>query len=105
MTIQPAIEKTHPIGSGTQKIYRFDNGLGAFVVQFTIAPGVGSYGAEDGRWELAVLRFTGDGDDYELTYDTPITDDVLGRLDEDEVQETLARIRDLPTTTGEEAAR
>lgn len=99
MTIQPTLERSHPAGSGTQKIYRFENGYGASVVQFTIGSyGVGSYGVESGRWELAVLRFTGDNvaRDFELTYDTPITDDVLGHLDDDEVEETLARIRELP---------
>lgn len=100
--ITPTIERPHPAGSGTQRIYRFPNGYGASVVQFAI-PGVsmavGSYGVENGLWELAVLRFvtegTGQGS-YELTYDTPITDDVLGHLDEEEIQEILTRIRDLP---------
>ena len=94
MTIQPTAETTHPIGTGTQKIYRFDNGFGASVVRFTIAPGVGSYGAEQGLWEMAVVEFTADS--FELVYDTPIAGDVLGHLSDDEVEATLAKIRDLP---------
>lgn len=104
MTIAPTLERPHPAGSGTQRLYRFDNGLGASVVQFTVMGLSGSYGAENGRWELAVLRFTGEGlgeRNWELTYDTPITDDVIGHLDEDEVQELLVRIRDLPSAGGE----
>lgn len=94
--IEPFIEKTHPIGNGTQKLYRFDNGYGASVVQFTVGGflGAGSYGAAAGQWELAVIKFEGDG--WHINYDTPITDDVLGFLTDAEVQETLARIRDLP---------
>jgi hypothetical protein len=106
MTFTPTLERPHPAGSGTQKIYRFDNGFGASVVRFTIGGfGVGSYGAASGHWELAVLRFTGENvaRDFDLAYDTPITDDVLGHLDDDEVETLLAQIRDLPNT--EEVAR
>lgn len=102
-TIEPAIEKPHPAGEGVQRIYRFDNGYGASVVRFLIkgysSLPVGSYGAESGRWELAVLRFTGEGVEpgaWDLTYETPVADDVLGHLDDDEVQATLRKIRDLP---------
>lgn len=75
--------------SGTQNIYRFDNGYGASVVR-----GFGTYGAERGRWELAVLRWS--GDDWDITYDTPITDDVIGQLSDEDVQQKLREIRDLP---------
>ena len=94
--IQPISEKPHAVGSGIQKLYRFDNGYGASVVQFSIGALGGSYGAESGLWELAVLRYDGDGDGYELTYETPITDDVMGHLSDDDVQDVLVRIRELP---------
>jgi len=100
--IQPSAEVAHPIGVGTQRIYRFDNGYGASVVRFTIAPGVGSYGAGEDLWELAVVRFTGPGvspKDFELTYGTPLTDDVIGWLSDEDVQEKLRQIRDLPPVT------
>jgi hypothetical protein len=103
MTIQPTLEQPHPAGSGTQRVYRFDNGYGASVVQFTFHGLSGSYGADAGLWELAVVRFTGEGAtpaNFELTYDTPITDDVIGHLDEGEVQALLVRIRDLPAVDG-----
>jgi hypothetical protein len=100
--IQPTLERPHPAAPGTQKIYRFDNGYGASVVQFSWGGLGGSYGAESGRWELAVLRFTNredfdpNGKNWDLAYDTPITDDVVGHLDDEDVQELLVRIRALP---------
>jgi hypothetical protein len=106
MTIQPTLERSHPAAPGTQKFYRFDNGLGASVVRFSFSPGVGSYGAAEGLWELAVLKFSGPNtaSDFELTYATPITDDVVGHLTEDEVQALLVRIQELPALDGGESA-
>lgn len=93
--IQPTESRPHSIGAGEQNLYRFDNGYGASVVRFEYM-GAHSYGGEQGLWELAVLRFTGDGiDDCEITYSTPVTDDVIGWLDDDAVQEKLRQIRDL----------
>lgn len=84
------IEREHPAGmGGVQKVYRFDNGYGASVVKTPF-----SYGGEIGLWELAVLAFT--GEDYKLTYATPIASDVLGRLHESDVEETLEAIKALP---------
>lgn len=70
---------------GTQHVYRFSNGYGASVVQ-----GGHTYGGDDGLWELGVVVF--DGDDWHLTYDTPITDDVIGWLDPEGVAGLLIRI-------------
>jgi hypothetical protein len=100
-------EQPHPIGNGVQKLYRFDNGYGASVVQFA-----GSYGFEQGLWELAVIRWDNspihedlsypDGiGPYSIAYDTPITDDVIGYLTEMEVEEVLNRIEALPTEAAE----
>jgi hypothetical protein len=70
---------------GTQKVYRFDNGFGASVVQHQF-----SYGGQSGKWELGVVKF--DGEDWHLAYDTDIADDVLGYLSDAEVSELLDRI-------------
>jgi hypothetical protein len=83
MKFTPHMER--PLNGGTQKIYRFDNGLGASVVQHNF-----SYGGDCGQWELAVLKF--EGEHWDLTYDTPITDDVLGRLEWAEVEGYLEQI-------------
>jgi len=83
------IDRAHPAGmGGTQKIYKFPNEYGASVVQF-----YGSYGYDDGKWELGVVKW--DGDDYKLTYETPITNDVLGHLTWEDVEKHLAEIKSL----------
>lgn len=89
-TLKPI--RTAAKNGGTQSLYRFDNGYGASVVQ-----GPYTYGGDQGLWELAVIVW--DGDDFKLTYDTPITDDVLGHLGEGDVAETLQQIADLPART------
>lgn len=71
---------------GVQRTFKFDNGYGASVVQHS-----GSYGGPAGLWELAVLGRSG-----RLTYETPITDDVIGRLTWNEVMEIVAKIAALP---------
>ena len=66
-------------------VYKFDNGYGASVIC-----NPGSYGYDQGLMELAVIVFCGNG--YDLTYDTPITYDVIGYLDENGVDEVLGAI-------------
>jgi hypothetical protein len=70
---------------GVQYHYKADNGYGASIVQTTY-----SYGGKDGLWELAVLDSDG-----QITYNTAITNDVLGYLSEEEVNETLEKIKNL----------
>jgi hypothetical protein len=74
---------------GIQKIYKFDNNYGASVVNHS-----GSYGSDRGLWELAVLFFESD-DDWDLCYTTPITNDVMGYLEEARVEEILVEIKAL----------
>lgn len=70
---------------GVQAIAEFDNGFGASIVQTPY-----TYGGKDGLYELAVLNTDG-----HLTYDTPITNDVLGYLTEQDVTEVLIKIQQL----------
>lgn len=64
--------------------YKFPNGYGVSVIH-----GRYSYGLE-----LAVLSF---GDEFpEITYTTPITDDVLGYLTPKKLTKALTAIRRLP---------
>ena len=87
----PIIDRSHPAMSGFQKIYRFPNGYGASVIQT-----VGSFGAfESYGLELGVIEFT--GDKWTLTYETPITDDVLGHLTPETLEQALDDIAALPT--------
>lgn len=73
------------LNGGTQTVHKFENGYGASVIR----GGSFAYGG----LELAVLKF--DDDKYSLCYDTDITDDVLGYLEEDEIPEILERIGNL----------
>lgn len=75
----------HPMGIGKQCIVQFPNGYGASIVQ-----GPHTYGGSNGLYELAVF-----GKDGQITYDTPITNDVLGHLSEEEVEKTLLDIKNL----------
>jgi hypothetical protein len=59
-----------------------------------------SYGYEKGLWELAVLRYT--GDKYDLCYSTPITNNVIGHLTDEEVNATVDKIIALPKAIGGE---
>jgi hypothetical protein len=63
----------------------FDNGYGASVVRHIM-----SYGGKLGLYELAILDKEGD-----LTYDTPITNDVIGYLTPEEVTNYLIKIQEL----------
>ena len=71
-----------------QKIYKFENGYGASVICNDI-----SYGHELGLWELAVIKWN--EDEWSLCYDTEITNDVIGYLNEDEVDNVLQQIEGL----------
>jgi hypothetical protein len=75
----------HPNMNGVQARIQFENGYGASVVK-----GEYTYGGKDGLYELAVLDSNGD-----LTYETPVTDDVEGYLSEDDVTKLLEQIQSL----------
>ena len=77
------------IHSGIQAIVEFENNYGASVVKHDY-----SYGGKDGLYELAVIQYDESGD-WDICYDTPITDDVLGYLTEDNVTEYLTQIEQL----------
>ena len=70
--------------NGIQKVYKFPNGYGASVIKHK-----GSYGYQKGLWELAVLH------NGKLCYDTEITDDVIGHLNDPEVDRLLRMIKEL----------
>jgi phosphoglucomutase len=75
----------HPAGMGKQCIVQFQNGYGASIVQ-----GPYTYGGTKGQYELAVF-----GKDGQISYSTPITDDVLGYLTEEDVEKILTDIKNL----------
>jgi hypothetical protein len=63
----------------------FENGYGASVIRTEH-----SYGGSRGLYELAVLD-----NDGKLTYDTSITEDVIGYLSSEKVTDYLIQIQDL----------
>lgn len=69
--------------SGIYSRTMFENGFGVSVIKHKY-----SYGGPDGLYELAILDSDG-----EITYDTPIADDVIGYLTEDGVTALLAEIQ------------
>lgn len=95
--LEPAAVRIIGAIQGVQKLYRFPNGYGASVVK-----GEHTYGGDEGLWELAVLTFadkngTTLGDyDFEICYTTPICEDVVGHLTDEEVETYLYRIKELP---------
>ena len=82
------LQFTNKIHDGVGARVFFKNGLGASVVSHKY-----SYGGPEGLYELAVIK--GDEDVWVLTYDTPITSDVLGHLTEEEVESYLNQIEEL----------
>lgn len=68
-----------------QTIYKFPNGYGASVIKFKyIYFGI----------EIAVLKFYKEGN-WDINYATPITNDVIGGLDEQSRDKVLQQIFDL----------
>ena len=63
----------------------FENGFGISIVRHPY-----SKGNKAGLFEIAVL--SGTAEHWNLTYDTPITDDVLGWLSWAEVQNHIGRV-------------
>lgn len=78
------LEFRHSFTSGEISRLHFGNGYGVSVVR-----GPHTYGGEDGLFELAVIDSTTD----EITYDTPITDDVVGYLTPEGVTQLMAEIQ------------
>lgn len=76
--------KPHPIGNGLQAKMNFDNDYGVSVVKFN-----GSYGFSNDLWEVAILYKDS------LTYNTEITDDVLGYQTDQDVTDVMKKVQAL----------
>ena len=74
-----------PFMVGKKARMTFENGYGVSVVSHTY-----SYGGKDGLFEIAVLDKDGD-----LTYDTPVTNDVIGYLAEEDVTDVMKQVQEL----------
>ena len=69
---------------GVQARITFENGYGASVVKSPY-----TYGGDKGLYELAVFK------NGEITYATPITDDVIGYLRPEDVTDVMTKIQQL----------
>lgn len=77
------IDRPHPLDpDGFQKIFEFKNGYSVSVVQFW-----SSYGSEEGLYEAALIK---DGD---LVYEYDFEEDVIGYLDEKQVNSLLHKVK------------
>ena len=90
------IRQTHIYG-GIQKLYYAPNGYGASVVKHAA-----SYGYNDDLWELAVIKWSANPTKtsnvaFIIVYDTPITDNVIGCLSEEDIPAILQKIEELPS--------
>ena len=84
------LHQTEGYGGINQWIFMFTNGYGASVVCHKINGRIISYGNTSNPYELGVLD-----NEYEICYDTPITDDVIGYLTEEDVEKYLDEIMKL----------
>ena len=80
-------ERSRPRNGGFQYWFSFPNGYAGSVVK-----GPWTYGGDQDLWELAVMDNRTGG----LCYDTPITNDVLGYLTDEDVDSYLNQIKALP---------
>ena len=71
-----------------QTIYKFSNGYGASVIKFNYV----YFGIE-----IAVLRLDENGN-WDIDYSTPITNDVIGGLNEESRDSVLQQIFELKAT-------
>jgi hypothetical protein len=85
-TFNDIVFKTNPMGAdfGIVSRTQFDNGYEVSVVKSPY-----TYGGDKGLYELAVFK------DGEITYATPITDDVIGYLRPEDVTEVMTKIQQL----------
>ena len=77
--------KDSPYQIGVKCKIVFENGYGVSVVCHTH-----SYGSKNGLFEIAVL-----GKDGDLTYVTPVTNDVIGYLSREEVTKIMEQVQEL----------
>lgn len=73
---------------GTQIVIFFPNNYGASIIKNPF-----SYGGDVGLFELAVIK--GNKDNWEICYDTPIANDVIGYLNSEDINKYLEQIEKL----------
>lgn len=85
MKFSDLVFEWRPGAINSQARHTFPNGYSVSIVQ-----GPYTYGGDRGLYEGAIIR------DGEIDYTTPITSDVVGYMDPDQVTEFLATVEALP---------
>ena len=88
MKFKPKEKIKRELNYKVQYLFEFDNKYGASVVRSR-----SSYCNEKGLYELAVIEW--EAGEYSLTYETEITNDVIGHLTVKGVNELLDEIKKL----------
>ena len=89
-TFNDLVFNQHPIKDGEQARLDFENGYGVSVLK-----GSAFYTSDEKPFEVAVFKY---GD---ICYDTNITTDVVGYLDEDAVTKIMAEVQKLDSNSAE----
>jgi hypothetical protein len=69
----------------------FDNDYGVSVVR-----GRYTYGGAEGLYELAVIHMPKGAKVSRLCYDTPVTNDVMGHLEPQDITDVMKQVAELP---------
>lgn len=87
--------KPHSLGNGLHGLIFFDNGYGLSVIRFKNPKffSLSSYTSNDNEWEVAVIY--GNEKDWDISYNTDITNDVVGYLTEGEVDWVMLQVQEL----------
>ena len=92
--------KPHSVFEGLHGILFFPNGYGISVVRFKLPSPTskngfryGSYTSDESEWEVAILY--GDEHDWDITYNTPIAEDIIVNQTEGEVDWIMIQIQEL----------
>ena len=84
----PIFEAFHKDEQKYQRVYRFNNGYGASVVQ-----GPKTFGGPEGLWELAVIKFDGEEFyEYDVDENNSVSNEAIGHLGEHEIEPLLVAI-------------
>ena len=85
--------ESHHTGEGLSAKLFFKNGYGVSVVRFKMLGRYGSYTHSEHEWELAVLK--GIKGEWEIDYNTRITNDVIGHLNANDVSNIMKQVQAL----------
>ena len=83
--------KTHAYGDGVHGLIFFPGGYGLSVVRYKhpYSTRYSSY-TDDKTWEVAIIK--GTKNQWEICYDTDITDDVLGYQTEEDINRIIKHV-------------